>query len=110
MVVTAVSDRRSANGLVELAPLPAGAAGLLAAPVCLLTGATVGALFSRPLAGIALFALLALVTGSPAKAAVSAPVTGSRAGAIHPPGLPLAAAALVAAVAAGICVLGVRRG
>ncbi|WP_405610221.1 ABC transporter [Streptomyces sp. NBC_01511] len=119
VVVTAVSDRRSADQLVDVAPLPAGTAGLVAALVCLLTGATVGALCSRPLlrgrgwslAAISLFALLALVTtGSPAKAAVSGLVTGSRTGAIHPPGLSLAAAALVAAVvAAVVCVLGVRR-
>lgn len=120
VVVTAVSDPKSADHLVDVAPLPAGAAGLLAALVCALTGATVGALFSRPLlrargwslAAVALFTLLALVTtGSPAKAAVSGLVTGSRTGVIHPPGLPLAAAVLVAAVAAAVvCVLGVRRG
>ncbi|MET9551582.1 ABC transporter [Streptomyces sp. NPDC006645] len=120
VVVTAVSERRSADRLVDVAPLPAATAGLLVALVCLLTGAAVGALCSRPLlrgrgwslALTALFALLALVTtGSPAKAAVSALVTGSRTGAIPAPGLPLVAAVLVAAVAAGVvCVLGTRRG
>ncbi|MFD6989455.1 ABC transporter [Streptomyces sp. NPDC059943] len=120
VVVTAISDPRSSDHLVAVAPLPAGTAGLLAALVCLLTGATVGALFSRPLlrgrgwslAAISLFALLALVTtGSPAKAAVTGLVTGSRTGVIHTPGLSLAAAALVASVAAAVvCVLGVRRG
>lgn len=52
-----------------------------------------------------------MTTGSPAKAAVTGLVTGSRTGVIHTPGLSLAAAALVAAVAAAVvCVLGVRRG
>ncbi|MFD4698789.1 ABC transporter [Streptomyces niveus] len=120
VIVTAVSERRSADGLADVAPLPAAGAGLLVALVCLLTGAAVGALCSRPLlrgrgwslASTALLALLALVTtGSPAKAAVSGLVTGSRTGVIHTPGLPLAAAALVAgAVAGAVCVLGTRRG
>ncbi|MFD3525822.1 ABC transporter [Streptomyces sp. NPDC058653] len=119
VIVTAVSAPKSADGLVDVAPLPAGTAGLLAALVSLLVGTSVGALCSRPLlrgrgwslALTALFALLALVTtGSPAKAAVTGLVTGSRTGAIHTPGLPLAAAALLAAVVAGlVCVLGVRR-
>ncbi|WP_329075296.1 hypothetical protein [Streptomyces niveus] len=112
VIVTAVSERRSADGLVDVAPLSAGGADLLVALVCLLTGATVGALCARPplrgrgwsLASTALLALLALVTsGSPAKAAVSGLVTGSRTGVIHTPGLPLA-------VAGAVCVLGTRRG
>jgi hypothetical protein len=58
-----------------------------------------------------LAALLALVvTGSPAQAAVSGLVTGSQSATVHPPLLPLAAAALVTAAAAAVaCALTARR-
>lgn len=107
VIVTAVSERRSADGLVDVAPLSAGGAGLLVALVCLVTGAAVGTLCSRPLLrgrgwSLASTALLALVTtGSPAKAAVSGLVTGSRTGVIHTPGLPLAVAGAVCVWAPG---------
>ncbi|MFF2062486.1 ABC transporter [Streptomyces sp. NPDC058200] len=120
LIVTMISKPENADHTVEVDRLPAGAAGLLTAAVCLLLGAAVGALCGRPvlrgrgwsLAATALVALLALVTsGSPAKYAVTALVTGSRTGAVPVPGLPLAAALLVAAVAAAVaCVLAALRG
>ncbi|MFI5754832.1 ABC transporter [Streptomyces sp. NPDC051569] len=120
LVVTVISDPRNADHTVDV-PLPlAGTAGLLTAAVCLLVGAAVGALSSRPLpfgrgwsiVAMVLLALLALVTsGSPAKYAVTGLVTGSRTGAVHLPAVPLAAALLVAAVAAAVaCGLAARRG
>ncbi|MFD9029961.1 ABC transporter [Streptomyces sp. NPDC059567] len=102
--VTAVSDLRRVD------PFEAGSSGLLATVVCVLTGAAVGALTTRPLvrsrgwslAALVLGSLLALVTtGSPAQAAVQAMITGSRTATVTMPWLALAGAlALVAAAAA----------
>ncbi|MET9112157.1 ABC transporter, partial [Streptomyces zhihengii] len=96
------------------------AAGLAACAVSVLTGAAAGALCTRPLlhargwslVATALAVLSALVTtGSPAKAAVTGLVTGSRTGTAHLPLLPLAAAsALACASAALACHLASRRG
>ncbi|MFF1924940.1 ABC transporter [Streptomyces sp. NPDC058221] len=93
-------------------PLPAaGLAGLLAAVCCVLLGAAVGALCTRPvlhrrgwsLAATLVAVLLALVTsGSPAKYAVTGLVTGSLNGTVHVPVLPLAGAAAVAVAAAAL--------
>ncbi|MEU8699904.1 ABC transporter [Streptomyces sp. NPDC048680] len=90
-------------------PLPAaGLAGLLAAACCVLLGAAVGALCTRPVlhrrgwsvVATVLAALLALVTGgSPAKYAVTGLVTGSLTGTVRVPFLPLVGAAAVAAAA-----------
>ncbi|MET9365514.1 ABC transporter [Streptomyces sp. NPDC006632] len=117
--VVAVSDPVSGNRRIAVAPGSAMAAGLLAAAVCVLTGAAVGALGSRPvlhargwsLALTASAALLALVlTPSPAKYAVTGLVTGARTGAVPLEVLPLAAAlALAAAAAVGVCALSSRR-
>ncbi|MEV6396146.1 ABC transporter [Streptomyces sp. NPDC051907] len=120
VVVALISKPTSADGQIAVALLPAGAAGLLAAGVCVLTGAAVGALCTRPLlhgrgwsiAVTALGALLALVaSGSPARYAVTGLVTGSRTGTVHHPVLPLLAAALIAGAAtAAACLLSSVRG
>ncbi|MFG3282581.1 ABC transporter [Streptomyces sp. NPDC048111] len=117
--VAAVSDPAGADHRAAVPLGPAGAAGLLAAGVCVLTGATVGALCSRPVlhgrgwsfALTAAGALLALVLGpSPARHAVTVLVTGSPTGIVRLPLLPLAAAfALAVVVAAGVCALSSRR-
>ncbi|MEU0372743.1 ABC transporter [Streptomyces sp. NPDC006283] len=107
-VVALISDPSSADHQVAVARLPAAAAGLVAGAVCVLAGAAVGALCSRPLlhargwslAATALVALLALVTsGSPARYAVTALVTGSQTGTVRMPLLPLFGAVLMAAAA-----------
>ncbi|KIF77386.1 ABC transporter [Streptomyces sp. 150FB] len=120
VVVTLISEPMNVDHTVEVSLPAAGAAGLLAAAVCLLLGAAAGALCNRPLVrgrglsmgATALVALLALVaTGSPAKYAVSGLVKGSITGAVPLPVLPLAAAALVAVAAAAVAtVLGALRG
>ncbi|MEU9861600.1 ABC transporter [Streptomyces sp. NPDC047971] len=102
--VTAVSDLR------RVGPWEAGTSGLLAAAACVLTGAAVGALTTRPLvrsrgwslAALVLGSLLALVTtGSPAQFAVRALITGARTATVTLPWLALAGAlALVAAASA----------
>ncbi|MGW0121393.1 ABC transporter [Streptomyces sp. NPDC003327] len=101
--VTAVSDGKG------VAPLDAATAGLLAALACALTGAAVGALTSRPfvpaagwsVAALVLGSLLALVTtGSPAREAVTALITGDRTATAHPPWLACAAALVLASAAA----------
>ncbi|AXE80879.1 ABC transporter [Streptomyces atratus] len=120
LIVLLISKPASADNAVRVPLLPAGLAGLLAAVCCVLLGAAVGALCTRPLlhrrgwsvATTVLAALLALVTsGSPANHAVTGLVTGSRTGTVHVPLLPLvAAAALAAAVAALACKLTSMRG
>ncbi|WP_413752494.1 ABC transporter [Streptomyces sp. R-74717] len=120
LIVLLISKPASADNAVRVPLLPAGLAGLLAAVCCVLLGAAVGALCTRPLlhrrgwsvATTVLAALLALVTsGSPANHAVTGLVTGSRTGTVHVPLLPLvAAAALAAAVAALACKLTSLRG
>lgn len=100
---------------------PAAAlAGLLAVLCCVLVGAAVGALSTRPVplrrgwsvAAAVLGSLLALVTaGSPARLAVTTLVTGARTGTVHPPVLPLlGATALAAAAAFLVCRIAARRG
>ncbi|MFF0446596.1 ABC transporter [Streptomyces sp. NPDC004609] len=119
-VVTLVSRASSADNSVAVPRLDAGAAGLLGAAVCVLTGAAVGALCTRPLlhgrgwslAATALLTLLALVgDGSPAKEAVTGLVTGSRTGAV-PLGLlpPVAALLIAGTVVALVCALTTWRG
>ncbi|MFF8839180.1 ABC transporter [Streptomyces sp. NPDC015130] len=103
--LTAVGDRRGVG-----APAAAGA-GLLATGACVLTGAAVGALASRPflrttgrsVAALVTGSLLALVTtGSPAKHALTALVTGSRTTTAQLPWLACAGAVLLAAATAAL--------
>ncbi|MBB4985074.1 ABC transporter [Streptomyces nymphaeiformis] len=105
LAVTAIGDRRGVGGLA------AASAGLLAAPACALTGAVVGALSSRPflkapgwsLTALVLGSLLALVTtGSPAKYAMTALVTGARTATADPPWLACGGALLLAAATAAL--------
>ncbi|MFD7494029.1 ABC transporter [Streptomyces sp. NPDC059832] len=120
LTVLLISKPASTDNAVRVALLPAGIAGLLAVACCVLLGAVVGALCTRPLlrrrgwsvAGTVSAALLALVTsGSPANSAVTDLVTGSRTGTVHLPVLPfVAAAALAAAAAALACKLASLRG
>ncbi|WP_326739519.1 ABC transporter [Streptomyces sp. NBC_01022] len=108
-VVLLISEPASTDHTVRV-PLPsAGLAGLLATACCVLLGAAVGALCTRPLlhrrgrsiAATVLGALLALVTsGSPAKYAVTGLVTGSLTGKVPVPVLPLLGAAAGATAAA----------
>lgn len=119
VVVTLISDPVSADHQTRVPRLPAGAAGLLATLACALLGMAVGALTTWPLLrstgravpAMLLAALLAVVvTGSPAQAAVSGLVTGSRSGMVPLPLLPLAAAALLTAAASAVaCALTSRR-
>ncbi|MFF1508119.1 ABC transporter [Streptomyces sp. NPDC058326] len=107
LVVTATCDRRGVTAIAAVTT------GLLAASACALTGAAVGALASRPfvratgwsLAALVLGSLLALVTsGSPAKHAVTALITGARTTTAAPPWLACAGALLLATAAAfGAC-------
>lgn len=118
VVVTLISDPVSTGHGTRVSPLPAAGAGLLAALVCALLGTAVGALTAWPVLrspgravpALLLAALLALVaSGSPARAAVSGLVTGSRSGAVLLPLLPLAGAAVIAAGAIAVaCALGSR--
>ncbi|MEU8850166.1 ABC transporter [Streptomyces sp. NPDC048564] len=119
LVVTLISDPVSADHQTRVPRLPAGAAGLLATLACALLGTAVGALTTWPLLrstgravpAMLLAALLSVVvTGSPAQAAVSGLVTGSRSGTVPMPLLPLAAAALLTAAAIAVaCALTSRR-
>ncbi|MGW2032715.1 ABC transporter [Streptomyces sp. NPDC001811] len=108
VVVTLISDPMSDGHRVPVPRLRAAAAGLPAALVCALLGTAVGALTSRPVLrsrgravpALLLGALLAVVSaGSPAQAAVSALVTGSRTGRAPVPLLPPAGAVLLTAAA-----------
>ncbi|MFB7369376.1 ABC transporter [Streptomyces sp. NPDC056222] len=105
--VTAVSDLRRVD------PFEAGTSGLLATEVCVLTGAAVGALSTRPLvrsrgwslAALVLGSLLALVTtGSPAQYAVQGLITGSRTATVTMPWLALVGALLLAGAAAAVSI------
>ncbi|MER7170371.1 ABC transporter [Streptomyces mesophilus] len=119
VLTVVLGDAHSTDHTVAV-PLPGAlVSGLLAAAVCTLTGASLGALCTWPvlraralsLAALCLGALLLLVTaGSPARAAVSALISGSRTG--EPPlsVLPLAGAVIAAAGAAAVsCRLSARR-
>ncbi|MEU1804864.1 ABC transporter [Streptomyces sp. NPDC019937] len=119
LLVALVGDPRSADGRVEVPVGPATVAGLLAALACALLGTAVGALCNRPLLrrpgwavlSTVLVALLASVAGaSPANAAVSGLVNGSRSGTVTMPLLPLAVTVAIAAGATAIaCALSSRR-
>ncbi|MCT2545058.1 MULTISPECIES: ABC transporter [Streptomyces] len=111
LTVLLISKPAGADRSVRVPLLPAGIAGLLAVACCVLLGAVIGALCTRPLlhrrgwsvAATVLLALPALVTGgSPANAAVTGLVTGSRTGTVHLPVLPLVAATALAVAAAAL--------
>ncbi|MGA4864784.1 ABC transporter [Streptomyces lavendulocolor] len=114
-VVAVLASARpvAADGRAAVALPSAALAGLLTAVVCVLLGAAVGALLTRPLVpsrgwsvlAVTAAALLALVTtGSPAHHAVSALVSGNLTGTVPLPLLPLAGAVVIAAAAvAGAC-------
>ncbi|MFI6944164.1 ABC transporter [Streptomyces sp. NPDC050418] len=120
IVTVVLADAHNTDGTVAV-PVPGAlASGLLAAAVCTLTGAAVGALCTWPVQrsrglSMALMCLatllVAVLAGSPAQDAISSLITGSRTGSVPLSPLPLAAALLAAAAAAGVsCGLSARRG
>ncbi|MFF7673637.1 ABC transporter [Actinacidiphila glaucinigra] len=119
-VVVAIADPHTSDHLTAVPVVPAAAAGLLAALVTALLGTAVGALTNPPVLlrpgwavpVTALTAVLVLVAaGSPANAAVTGLVTGSRTGAVPFPLVPLLAAALAACGATWLAAtLSARRG
>ncbi|MDX3095307.1 ABC transporter [Streptomyces sp. ME01-24h] len=119
-VVLAIADPHTTDRLKAVPVVPAAAAGLLAVLVTALVGTAVGVLTSPPVLlrpgwaapVTACTAVLVLVAaGSPAHAAVTGLVTGSRTGAVPFPLVPLLAAALAAAGATWIAAaLSARRG
>ncbi|MEU1528978.1 ABC transporter [Streptomyces fagopyri] len=119
LVVTLISDPTSTDHQKRVPVLAAAGAGLLVALVCALLGTAVGALTTWPLLrtqgravpALLLVVLLALVApGSPARAALTDLVSGSRTGTVPAPLLPLAGATLLAAAAvAAACALTSRR-
>ncbi|MGW5350958.1 ABC transporter ATP-binding protein [Streptomyces sp. NPDC004031] len=118
VLVAAVSGAHSDDLRTAVAVGPAALAGLLAAAVAVLLGGAVGALTNPPLVRGAGWSLLVtalgagavlLVSGSPAQAAVTGLVTGSRTGAVHYPVLPFVLAAVLAAVAGALSCAAVSR-
>jgi hypothetical protein len=119
-VVLLVSSPVTDDGARAVSRPSAALAGLFAALCCVLLGAAVGALSTRPVLGrrgwsvaaAVLGSVLALVTtGSPARHAVTALVTGSRTGTFQLPVLPLlGAAALAGAAGLLVCRIAARRG
>ncbi|MCT9080652.1 hypothetical protein [Streptomyces fulvoviolaceus] len=119
VVVAWITDPVSSDHQTRVPPLPAAAAGLLAALACALLGTAVGALTTWPLLrstgravpALLLAALLSLVvSGSPAQAAISGLVTGSQSAKVDFPLLPLAGAAVLATAAIAVaCALTSRR-
>lgn len=120
LVVSVISDPASTDHRTAVNRLAACGAGLLAMLASALIGTAVGAVTSRPLMRspgraipvLLLASLLALVTtGSPAKAALTALVTGSRDGVVPVPLLPVAVAGVLAVAAVGVaCGMASRRG
>lgn len=119
LVVTLISDPASTDHQKRVPVLAAAGAGLLVALVCALLGTAVGALTTWPLLrtpgravpAMLLVVLLALVApGSPARAALTDLISGSRTGTVPAPLLPLAGAVLLTAAAlAAACALTSRR-
>ncbi|MFG2498101.1 ABC transporter [Streptomyces sp. NPDC048441] len=119
-VVAMISDAASTDHRTAVNRIAASGAGLLAMLVSAFLGTAIGAVTSWPLLrspgraiGVLLLAaLLALVTtGSPAKAALTGLVTGSRDGVVPVPLLPVAGAAVLALAAVGAaCGMASRRG
>ncbi|WKU47592.1 ABC transporter [Streptomyces sp. VNUA116] len=118
-IVAAVGDPHTADRRTVVPMGSATAAGLVCAAACALLGTAVGALCNRPLLrstawavpGTLLATVAVLFAGaSPANAAVTGLVTGSRTGVVHVPLLPFAAAAALAAGAVAVaCALAARR-
>ncbi|MEU5427352.1 ABC transporter [Streptomyces olivoreticuli] len=118
-VVAGIGDPRSADHQVDVPLWPATAEGLIAAVACALLGTGVGALCNRPLLrstawavpSTVLAAFLVLLVGvSPANAAVTGLVSGSRDGTVDVSVLPLAGAAVLTAGAVAVaCALSSRR-
>ncbi|MFC3574703.1 ABC transporter [Streptomyces yaanensis] len=119
VVVTLISSHTSTDHRIRLSAVQSAGAGLIVALVCALLGTAVGALTTWPLLrspgravpALMLAALLALVlSGSPARTAVTALVTGSQTARVPAPLLPLALAALLTAAAVAVaCALTTRR-
>ena len=119
VVVTLISSHAGTDHRTRIPEIWAAGAGLIAALVCALLGTAVGALTSWPLLrspgravpALMLAALLALVvSGSPARAAVNALVSGSQSARVSLPLLPLVLAALVTMAATALaCALTTRR-
>ncbi|WP_369249856.1 ABC transporter [Streptomyces sp. R41] len=111
LVVTVISDPASTDHQKRVPVLAAGGAGFLAALVCALTTWPLLRSPGRAVPAMLLATLLALVvTGSPAHAVLTDLITGSQAGTVPAPLLPLAAAALLTAAAiAAACALTSRR-
>ncbi len=116
-LTVALGDARTTDHALRIARLDATVSGLLAAGVCVLTGAALGALCTWPvlrsrgwsLAVLCTGALL-VTTGSPANEAVSALIDASHTGAAPLSPLPLAVAAVLAVGAAALsCRLSSRR-
>jgi len=115
----AVGDPHGGDRVTPVPLPPAVGAGLLAAFACALLGTAAGTLCNRPLLrspgravpATVLASLVALVAaGSPANAAVSDLVGGSRTATVTVPLLPCAAAVLVAAAATAVaCAVAARR-
>ncbi|MFG1808499.1 ATP-binding cassette domain-containing protein [Streptomyces sp. NPDC049040] len=116
-VVAVISSARSDDMSTAVPVGAATVAGLLAAAVSVLLGTAVGALTNPPLVrgggwsllvtGVGAGAVL-IVSGSPAQAAVTGLMTGSRTGAVHYPVPALLVAAPLAALAAALSVRGAR--
>ncbi len=119
LFITMISDPASSDHQVPVPRLSAGGAGLLGMLACVLLGTAVGAITSRPLLhtpgravpALVLAVFLALVlSGSPARAALTDLVTGSQDGSVRAPLLPCAAGVLIAAAATALaCALTARR-
>ena len=111
-VVVLISDAHGSDRAADTAvPVAATGAGLLATLTCALLGTAVGALCNRPLlrsrawtvpATLAGAGAVLVAAGSPANAAVTGLVTGSRAAEVPLPLLPLTGAALAAAATAAL--------
>ncbi|WP_178970269.1 ABC transporter, partial [Streptomyces acidiscabies] len=119
LVVTWISAPVSSDHQRRVPVLDAAGAGALAALTCAVLGTAVGVISAWPVLrspgravpALMLGALLALVvSGSPAQAAVSGLVTGSREAVVPVPVVPLIAAGVVSAgVVWGACWLVSRR-
>ncbi|MEU2790826.1 ABC transporter [Streptomyces sp. NPDC007100] len=117
--VALVADPHASDHHTAVPVLPAAGAGLMAALACVLLGTAVGALCNWPvlrstgwsiLSGLLAALLLLVASASPANAAISGLVTGSRDGTITAPWLPLALTAAIAAAATALaCRLSSRR-
>lgn len=119
LFVALISDPKTSDQRIDVSRWDATAAGLLAALTCVLLGAAIGALFSRPLllstgwgiqATVVASLLVLVASASPANAAVSDLVSGSQTGTVTLPLLPLAMTGAAAAGATALaCALSSRR-